>query len=103
MTLLGAAANRLLSAVTTLLYATRITDMETCYKLIERRLVQGLALRSSGFDIEPELTAKILKRGVRILEVPIRYTGRSRAEGKKIGWRDGARALWTLVRYRFRD
>jgi len=103
MSAVGSLANRFLSALTSLLYGTRVTDMETCYKLFRRSLVAGVRLRSSGFDIEPELTAKFLKRGISIREVPIHYAARSRAQGKKIGWRDGLRAMWTLVRYRFTD
>jgi glycosyltransferase involved in cell wall biosynthesis len=97
------AANRFLSWLTGLLYGARITDMETCYKLFWRDVVDDLALRSNRFDIEPELTAKLMKKGERIHEVPIRYQGRSRSQGKKIGWRDGVAAAWTLVRYRFTD
>jgi glycosyltransferase involved in cell wall biosynthesis len=95
--------NRFLSLVTNVLYNTTLSDMETCYKLIERSLVDKMVLRSNRFDIEPEMTAKILKQGVRIYEVPISYTGREFDEGKKITWRDGFSALWTLVKYRFRD
>jgi len=95
--------NRFLSLTTNVLYNTTLSDMETCYKLIDRSLVDELALRSDHFDIEPEITGKILKRGVRIYEVPISYTGREFEEGKKITWRDGFAALWTLVKYRFRD
>jgi hypothetical protein len=77
--------------------------METCYKLIDRQLVDVLDIKADRFDFEPEITAKILKRGVRIYEVPISYAGREFDEGKKITWRDGFAALWTLVKYRFRD
>src|SRR5689334_10762098 len=95
--------NRMLSLVTNVLYNTTLSDMETCYKLVDRSLMTGLGLRSNRFDIEPEITAKILKRGVRIYEVPISYTGREFDEGKKITWRDGFAALWTLVKFRFAD
>lgn len=95
--------NRFLSLTTNLLYNTTLSDMETCYKLIDRSLLDGLRLRADHFDIEPEITAKILKRGVRIYEVPISYTGREFDEGKKITWKDGFAALWTLVKFRFRD
>jgi hypothetical protein len=74
--------------------------METCYKLFDRRVLEGMDIRANGFDFEPEVTAKILRRGYRIYEVPISYAGREYAEGKKITWRDGYRALWTLLRYR---
>jgi hypothetical protein len=77
--------------------------METCYKLIDRDLLNRMNLSSDRFDIEPEITAKVLKRGIRIYEVPISYSGREFDEGKKITWRDGVAALWTLVKYRFRD
>ncbi len=95
--------NRFLSLVTNVLYNTTLSDMETCYKLIDRRVIDRLQLRSQRFEIEPELTSKILKLGVRIYEVPISYAGREFHEGKKITWRDGFLALWTLVKYRFRD
>jgi glycosyltransferase involved in cell wall biosynthesis len=95
--------NRFLSLTTNLLFNTTLSDMETCYKLLDRKLFDELALRSDKFDIEPEITAKILKRKIRIYEVPISYTGREYEEGKKITWRDGFAALTTLVKYRFRD
>lgn len=95
--------NRVLSLLTNVLYNTTLSDMETCYKLIDRELLAGFRLRSERFDIEPEITAKILRRGVRIYEVPISYAGREFAEGKKITWRDGFSALRALVRYRFGD
>ncbi|HEX5614763.1 MAG TPA: glycosyltransferase family 2 protein [Acidimicrobiia bacterium] len=95
--------NRFLSLVTNVLYNSTLSDMETCYKLADRRLLESLQLRSDRFEIEPEITAKVLKRGIRIYEVPISYTGREYDEGKKITWRDGISALLTLIRYRFRD
>ncbi len=95
--------NRFLSLITNVLYNTTLSDMETCYKLIDRRIVEKLHLRSQRFEIEPEITAKILKLGIRIYEVPISYAGREFDEGKKITWRDGFSALWTLVKYRFTD
>jgi glycosyltransferase involved in cell wall biosynthesis len=95
--------NRVLSLVTNMLYNTTLSDMETCYKLIDRTLLADLGLRCDRFDIEPEITAKILKRRVRIYEVPISYMGREFDEGKKITWRDGFAALWTLVKFRFGD
>jgi glycosyltransferase involved in cell wall biosynthesis len=103
MLLLHWIGNRFLSMTTNVLYNTTLSDMETCYKLIERDLVESMKLHSNRFDIEPEITAKILKRGIRIYEVPISYSGREFDEGKKITWRDGFSALWTLVKYRFRD
>jgi len=93
--------NRMLSLATNILYNTTLSDMETCYKLIDADLLAQLRLRADQFDIEPEITAKILRRGIRIYEVPISYAGREFDEGKKITWRDGFAALWTLVKYRF--
>ena len=93
--------NRALSLMTNVLYNTTLSDMETCYKLFDRTLIDGLTLRAERFEFEPEVTAKILRQGVRIYEVPISYTGREFDEGKKITWRDGFVALWTLVKYRF--
>ena len=95
--------NRMLSLVTNVLYNTTLSDMETCYKLVDRELLAELSLRSNRFDIEPEITAKILKRKIRIYEVPISYTGREVDEGKKITWRDGFAALWTLMKFRVLD
>jgi len=93
--------NHFLSLVTNVLYNTTLSDMETCYKLFDRKVLDGISLRADRFDFEPEVTAKILKRGYRIYEVPISYTGREPGEGKKITWRDGFGALVALVRYRF--
>ena len=95
--------NRFLTSLCNLFYNTTLSDMETCYKLIKRSLFDGVTLRSRRFEIEPELTAKILKQKVRIYEVPISYYGREFEEGKKISWRDGFSALWTLIKYRFTD
>jgi glycosyltransferase involved in cell wall biosynthesis len=95
--------NRLLNILTNVLYNTMLTDMETCYKVMRTEVLRSFALRSNGFGIEPELTAKIFKRGFRVYEVPITYDGRGYDEGKKITWRDGVVALWVLVRYRFSE
>jgi glycosyltransferase involved in cell wall biosynthesis len=95
--------NRFLSLVTNVLYNTTLSDMETCYKLFDRSVLDGITLRATRFEFEPEVTAKILRRGIRIYEVPISYTGREVDEGKKITWRDVFVALWTLVKYRFVD
>ncbi len=95
--------NRLLTFVTNLLYNTMLTDMETCYKAMRVEVLRSMTLRSDGFDIEPELTAKIFKRGYKVFEVPITYDGRGYEEGKKISWRDGLVALWVLIRYRFSE
>lgn len=91
---------RLLSLVANLLYGSRITDEATGYKLVRADLYRSLDLQAEGFEFCPELTAKVLRQGIEIFEVPISYTPRSRAEGKKIRWRDGLIAVWTLVRYR---
>lgn len=96
-------ANRTLTFVTNILYNSILSDMETCYKVFRAEVVRGIPLRSRRFDFEPEVTAKVLKRGYRIYEVPISYNGREWSEGKKISWRDGVIALWTLFRYRFTE
>ena len=93
--------NQLLTLVTNILYNTTLSDMETCYKLIPLKLIKSLDLKAKRFEFEPEVTAKILKRNIRIWEVPISYAGREYDEGKKITWRDGIPALWTLIKYRF--
>ena len=95
--------NKFLTLVTNILYDTILSDMETCYKVFRTEVVEGIKLRSRRFNLEPEITAKILKRGYRIHEVPISYYGREYTEGKKITWRDGPVALWTLIKYRFVD
>ena len=92
--------NRLLTGLTNLLYGSQLTDMETCYKLLKRSLLNELCLVSNSFNVEPEITAKILKKGITIHEVPISYAGRSFAEGKKISWIDFVSAVWTLTRFR---
>jgi glycosyltransferase involved in cell wall biosynthesis len=93
--------NRFLSLVTNVLYSSTLSDMETCYKLFDRRVLDGLTIVSDKFDFEPEITAKVLRRGYRIYEVPISYAGREADEGKKITWRDGFGALRALVKFRF--
>jgi glycosyltransferase involved in cell wall biosynthesis len=95
--------NRLLTLLTNVLYNTMLTDMETCYKVMRTEVLRSMTLESNGFGVEPELTAKIFKRGYRVYEVPITYDGRGYDEGKKIGWRDGVVALWVLLRYRFTE
>jgi len=97
------AGNRILTLLTNVLYNTMLTDMETCYKVMRTDVMRSMTLRSDGFGIEPELTAKIFKRGYRVYEVPITYDGRGYDEGKKISWRDGVVALWVLLRYRFTE
>jgi len=93
--------NRLLSLVTNVLYKSTLSDMETCYKLFEAQVLEGLTIVSNRFDFEPEITAKVLRRGHRIYEVPISYAGREAHEGKKITWRDGISALRALIKFRF--
>ena len=94
--------NRFLSMVTNLLYSSTMSDMETCYKLFDREVLEGITIESDKFDFEPEITAKVLRRGYRIYEVPISYAGREASEGKKITWRDGIGALRALIKYRFK-
>jgi glycosyltransferase involved in cell wall biosynthesis len=94
------AGNRLLTLITNVLYNTMLTDMETCYKVMRTEVLRSMTLESNGFGIEPEMTAKIFKRGYRVYEVPITYDGRGYDEGKKITWRDGLVALWVLLKYR---
>ncbi len=93
-------ANRVLTLLTNLLYHGHITDMETCYKMIDRRLILNLHLVSSRFEIEPEITCKLLRKGIRIYEIPISYTARK--EGKKIGIKDGIQAIWNIVKWKIR-
>ncbi len=95
--------NKLLTLLTDVLYDTTITDMETCYKVFRADVIKPIKLRANRFDFEPEITAKVLKRGHRIYEVPISYAGREYHEGKKIGWKDGVVALFSLLKYRFFD
>jgi glycosyltransferase involved in cell wall biosynthesis len=93
-------ANRFLTLVTNVLFGASITDMETCYKVMRTTTARSLDLRANRFDIEPEITAKLLRRGHRIIERPVRFEPRSRAAGKKIGWRDGVAAVGELVKHR---
>lgn len=95
--------NQFLTLVTNILYDTTLSDMETCYKVFPRSLIQSIRLRSNRFDFEPEITAKVLRTGVRIYEVPISYAGRESHEGKKITWKDGLPAFWALIKYKFVD
>jgi glycosyltransferase involved in cell wall biosynthesis len=95
--------NLFLNLVTNVLYNTTLTDMETCFKAVRADLLKSLHLTSNRFGIEPEITAKLFKRGARVYEVPITYEGRDYSEGKKISWTDGFPALWTLIKHRFVD
>jgi glycosyltransferase involved in cell wall biosynthesis len=92
--------NRVLTFIANVLYNTMLTDMETCYKVMRVDVLRSMTLGSNGFGIEPELTAKIFKRGYRVYEVPITYDGRGYEQGKKITWRDGVVALWVLLKHR---
>jgi glycosyltransferase involved in cell wall biosynthesis len=96
-------ANKLLTLATNLLYNTILSDMETGYKVFRREVLQGIKLRANRFDFEPEFTAKILKRKVRVYEVPISFNPRNYADGKKITMKDAFSAAWTLLKYRFVD
>jgi glycosyltransferase involved in cell wall biosynthesis len=91
--------NRFLTLLSNMFTDINLTDMETCYKMVRRELLQSLTLSADRFGIEPELTARLAQAGARIYELPISYHGRSYAEGKKIGWRDGVSALWSIVKY----
>jgi glycosyltransferase involved in cell wall biosynthesis len=93
--------NRLLSLVTNVLYSSTLSDMETCYKVFDAQVLEGLTIVSDNFEFEPEITAKVLRRGYRIYEVPISYAGREMSEGKKITWRDGFGAMKALIKFRF--
>jgi glycosyltransferase involved in cell wall biosynthesis len=96
--------NDFLTFVTNFLYNSTLTDMETCYKMFRKSVIDNIRIRSNDFSVEPELTAKILKNNkLRVYEIPISYYGRSYAEGKKISWRHGFGAMWTLLKYRFVD
>jgi glycosyltransferase involved in cell wall biosynthesis len=96
-------ANTVLTVLTNLLYGATLSDMETCYKVFPAQVIKPIRLRAQRFDFEPEITAKLLKRRHRILEVPISYAGRVYHEGKKINWRDGVVAVYSLIYYRFFD
>ena len=96
-------ANKSLTLLTRLLYKAEISDMETCYKLLRSDLVKEITIESDRFNFEPEITAKLLRRGTDICEVPISYSGRGFEQGKKIKWQDGLSAVWTLIKYRFKE
>lgn len=96
-------SNKVFALLTNLLYGAGITDEATAYKVFRAEVIKGLPVQASRFEFCPEVTAKLAKRGYKIYEVPIHYKGRSSEEGKKIGWRDGLVAIWTLLKYRFVD
>ena len=93
--------NRFLTIITNFLYKASLSDMEVGYKVFRASAIKAINIKSNSFDMEPEITAKMLKKGLQILEVPISYNGRSYDEGKKIHWKDGFRAIYTLVKFRF--
>jgi len=93
--------NKLLNFLTNIIYNSKITDMETCYKVFKKDIILSLDLEAKRFEFEPEVTAKILKKKIQIYELPISYKSRSYSQGKKIGWKDGITALWTLIKCRF--
>lgn len=95
--------NKFVTLMTNILFNTNITDMETGFKVFRKTVVSDMVIHAKRFDVEPELTAKILKRGYQIYEVPISYFGRKFEDGKKLTWRDGFIALWTLIKYRIID
>jgi glycosyltransferase involved in cell wall biosynthesis len=95
--------NRVVTLATNILYNTMLTDMETCYKVMRMDVLRSFTLESNGFGIEPEMTAKIFKRGYRVYEIPITYAGRGYDEGKKITWTAGFGALWVLIKFRFTE
>jgi glycosyltransferase involved in cell wall biosynthesis len=95
--------NKFLTLVTNVLYNNMLTDMETGYKAFRAPVIKAITIKSRRFACEPEITAKMLKHGCRIYEVPIYYAGRDYVDGKKITWRDGVAALWALLRYRITD
>ena len=96
-------ANKMLTLLTRILFRTSLTDMETCYKAFRADILNNIEVRSNRFDFEPEITAKVLKQKVRFKELPISYNARSYESGKKINWKDGVQAIFTLIKYRFFD
>jgi len=96
-------ANKLLTLLSDIFTNLKLTDMETCYKVFRREVLQGITLKSDRFGFEPEITAKVAKGNWRVYEVPISYAGRTYEEGKKITWKDGVQALWCIIRFHFTD
>jgi len=95
-------ANKLLAFLATLLYGTTITDEATCYKVFRADVIKNIHLTCQRFEFCPEVTAKVLKKKYKLIEVPISYEGRTSLEGKKITWRDGLEAIWTILKWRFK-
>jgi glycosyltransferase involved in cell wall biosynthesis len=91
--------NRFLTLLSNMFTNLNLTDMETCYKAFRREIIQGINIEENRFGFEPEITAKVARQGVRIYEVAISYHGRTYAEGKKIGWKDGVKAIWSIIKY----
>ena len=96
-------ANITLSSITRLLYRVKITDMETCYKAFRAEFIKDIEIKSNRFDFEPEITAKVLRKNPRFREIGISYNARTNAEGKKVNWKDGVQAIFTLIKYRLFD
>ncbi len=96
-------ANKILTTIANILYNTNLTDEPTCYKVFDSKVLKSINLKSERFEFCPEVTAKIRKKGYKIYEVPISYYPRTVEEGKKINWKDGIEAIWTLIKYRFND
>ena len=94
-------ANKTLTFLTQILYKTKLTDMETCYKAFRSEIIKNIDIKSNRFDFEPEITAKMLKQRIRYAELPITYNARKENEGKKVNWKDGIQAIITLIKYRF--
>ncbi len=95
--------NKVLTIMTNVLFGSKITDMETCYKAFKKDVIKSVKIKSDRFDFEPEITAKVLKKKARLKEVPITYSGRGHEEGKKIGWKDGIHAILALIKFRLTD
>jgi hypothetical protein len=95
--------NRFLTLLSNMLTDLNLTDMETCYKVFRREVIQGIDIQESRFGFEPEITAKVARLRCRIYEVGISYAGRTYDEGKKIGWKDGVRAIWCILKYNLRS
>lgn len=95
--------NKVLTLMFNVLFGSKITDMETCYKAFRKDIIKSVTIKSDRFDFEPEITAKVLKKKARLVEVPISYSGRGHEEGKKIGWKDGIQAIKTIIKFRFTD
>lgn len=96
-------ANKFLTLLSDIFTNLKLTDMETCYKVFRKEVLQGIQVRSNRFGFEPEITAKVAKKDWRVYEVPITYAGRTYEEGKKITWKDGVQALWCIIRFKFSD